>query len=136
MMMIRLTTIARTGRRMNRSVNRMSVVFRLRVQLRVGADGVVDHDRGVVAQLEGARGHQLLPILHAVEHGDEVAACLTETPTTTVSSCCWGIEKSTYTAPTACSTVSVVPGFRYWPTLTARMPSRPENGARTILRAI
>ena len=32
--------------------------------------------------------------------------------------------------------MSVVPGFRYCPRLTVRMPRRPANGARTILRSI
>src|SRR6188768_106239 len=68
MMMIRLTTIARTGRRRNRSVNRMSVVLRFGTQLRVGLDRVVDHDRRIVAQLEGASGDQLLAVAHAVEY--------------------------------------------------------------------
>ncbi len=29
-----------------------------------------------------------------------------------------------------------MPGFRYWPRFTSRIPSRPENGARTVLRLI
>src|SRR3954465_10017747 len=78
MMMIRLTTIARTGRRKNRSVNRMSVVLGLGVQLRVGLDRIVPDDRRIVAQLEGARGDQPLAIAHAVEHCHLVAAGLPE----------------------------------------------------------
>src|SRR5262249_3140196 len=78
--MIRLTTIARTGRRMKMSVSFMalSAVLRLRGQLRVELDGVVDRDRRAVAQLERARGHDLFSVLDAVEDGDEIAARLAD----------------------------------------------------------
>src|SRR5450432_2136353 len=79
MMMIRLTTIASTGRRKNRSVNRMSVVLGLGVQLGFGLDRVVDQNGRVVAQLEGARGHDFLPCRDAVGDGDEIAARLPKT---------------------------------------------------------
>src|SRR5450432_438282 len=74
MMMIRLTTIASTGRRRNRSVNRMSVVLWMGVQLGARLQRVVDQNRRVVAQLEGARADQLVARLHAVEHGYDIAA--------------------------------------------------------------
>src|SRR5689334_7454176 len=56
----RLTTIARTGLRMKRSVNFMtqpfSVVSRLRIDRGLGSELVVDHERSAVAQLERTGG--------------------------------------------------------------------------------
>src|SRR4051812_5366609 len=74
-MMTRLRTIARTGRRMNRSVSFMlrSAVVGVRCELRRGLLRVVDRDRGVVTKLEGASGHDLLALLQAVTDRDEVA---------------------------------------------------------------
>ena len=59
----------------------------------------------------------------------------TGNPTATIASSSCGSEKSTNVPPIASSVVTVVPGVRYWPTLTARMPSRPLNGARMTLRS-
>src|SRR5574342_264163 len=79
MMMTRLTTRARTGRRMKRSV-----IFMVSVVLRFGrfpegrSETVVDHDRLAVAQLEDTRADDGLPLLQAVGDGDEVAALLPE----------------------------------------------------------
>src|SRR4029079_4303420 len=78
MMMSRLTTIASTGRRRKTSVSFMSAVLGVRFQARVRPDGVVDDDRGVVAQLEGARRHDLLPGRDPLGHRHEVTAHLTE----------------------------------------------------------
>src|SRR5271170_2410625 len=77
MMMSRLTTIARTGRRTKRSVNLIrSLVLGVRVEGRGAAHAVV-HDHGrAVAQLERSRGHHRLARLDAVEDRDEVAARL------------------------------------------------------------
>ena len=58
--MTRLTTIARTGRRMKRSVNFIQLSSGLGAGLFAGLDLVVDLDRGAVAELEDARGHDLL----------------------------------------------------------------------------
>src|SRR5262245_46869255 len=52
--MIRLTTIATTGRRMKRSVNFISGIARVGAHLGVGRQGVVDHHCSAVPQLEGA----------------------------------------------------------------------------------
>src|SRR3954469_14664103 len=78
MMMIRLTTMARTGRRKNRSVKRISVVFRLGAQLGIGLDGIVDHDRRIVAQLECASGDQFLAVGHAIENCHVITTRLPE----------------------------------------------------------
>src|SRR5689334_19095967 len=70
MMMTKLTTIARTGRRMNRSVKRIGVpsaMFGVRRELRFGLDFVLDGDGHAVAQLERAGADHLLPRAHAVE---------------------------------------------------------------------
>src|SRR5690242_5640479 len=70
-----LTTIASTGRRRNRSVSFMaSAVRRVRRQLRLGLHAVVHDHRGVVAQLERARGHQLLAGGDALGDRHEVTA--------------------------------------------------------------
>src|SRR5579859_2755928 len=79
MMMTRLTTSARTGRRTKTSVSftgLSSVVLGVRRDLGLGLHRVVDGDGRAVAQLEGAGGHDLLPGLDAVDDGDEVAARL------------------------------------------------------------
>src|SRR6266498_3005901 len=81
MRMMRLTTVARTGRRMKMSVNFMagSAVLRLRRELRSDLHiGVVDGDARAVAQLERAGADELLTRLHAVDNGDEVAAGFAE----------------------------------------------------------
>src|SRR4029079_4486214 len=56
-------------------------------------------------------------------------------PTATIASSSCGSVKSTNVPPIASSVVTVVPGVRYWPTLTARMPSPPRNSARVVLRS-
>src|SRR5258706_3564790 len=77
----RLTTIARTGRLMKRSVSFMcrssrlrSAVFRLRRRAVAGLDLVVDQDRRAVAQLEDARRHHLGTGREARHDRDLVAA--------------------------------------------------------------
>src|SRR5688500_4219736 len=75
--MTRLTTMARTGRLMNRSVNRIacsSVVFRPWRRVVPGLDGVVHEDCGAVPQLEHAGCHHLVAGLDARQHGQLVAA--------------------------------------------------------------
>src|SRR5262249_20081424 len=67
MRMTRLTTIAATGRLMNRSVNFISAVLRLGVGVVGRLSLVVDHDCGPVAQLEDAGGHDFLPRLEPAE---------------------------------------------------------------------
>src|SRR5262249_21901287 len=76
MTMTRLTTIARTGRRTKMSVNFMTAlpVFRVRGELGVGLDVVVDDDAGAVAELEGPGAHDVLAGGDAVGDRDEVAA--------------------------------------------------------------
>src|SRR5262249_30693582 len=72
--MTRLTTIARTGRRM-----KMSVIFILGIR-RFGLGGVRRRDvvvhlhRGTAAQLEHARRDDFLPRVHTREHRHLVAA--------------------------------------------------------------
>src|SRR5438046_2709750 len=80
MMMIKLTTIARTGRRTKMSVNftATSAVFGARGKLWLDLEVVVDDDPGHVAKLEGARGDDFLLGLDAVGDRDEVAARLAE----------------------------------------------------------
>jgi hypothetical protein len=56
-------------------------------------------------------------------------------PCLTTPSCSWGSVKSTNVPSMLSSVVIVAPGARYWPRFTARMPSLPGNGARTILRS-
>ena len=48
-------------------------------------------------------------------------------PTATIASSSCGSVKSTNVPPIASRVVTVVPGVRYWPTLTARMPRTPPN---------
>src|SRR4029453_2844127 len=70
----RLTTIARTGRRTKTSVKRISVVLGLRVRVVCRLDLVVHLDQGAVAELEGARAHDLGALADAGQHRDLVAA--------------------------------------------------------------
>src|SRR5688500_9518513 len=74
--MTRLTTMARTGRLMKRSVNRIgcsSVVFRPGSRVVPGLNGVVHEDRGAVPQLEHAGCHHLVARVDAVQHGHLIA---------------------------------------------------------------
>src|SRR5215470_13472840 len=82
--MIRLTTIARTGRRMNRSVSFMegpfggSLVDRLGGQLGARGQLVVDHHGGSVAELErAARDHRLAGV-QTGDHGHQIPAALSQ----------------------------------------------------------
>src|SRR6267143_4431932 len=66
----KFTTMARTGRRMNRSVNligtpRGSLVDGLRGQLRAGGEILPHHHRRAVAELERAAAHDRLARLEA-----------------------------------------------------------------------
>src|SRR5215831_19021760 len=76
----RLTTIARTGRLMKRSVNFMafrslpSAVHGVRRRVVAGLRLVVDLDGRPVSELEDTRGHDLLAGLQAREDRDLVAA--------------------------------------------------------------
>src|ERR1700682_5306215 len=75
----RLTTMAMTGRRMNRSVKRMSEplelsVRRVRIDLCVGREIVLHHHRPAVAQLEGTGAHHRLAGGQGRLHRDQVAA--------------------------------------------------------------
>src|SRR5437879_4682400 len=78
----RLTTIARTGRRMNRSVNLIgtprarSLVHWLRRQLGAGSEVVPHHHRGAVAKLERAAAHDRLARLETRDDGHQVSAAL------------------------------------------------------------
>src|SRR5262245_4554239 len=79
MRITRLTTIARTGRLMKRSVNFMgpgspSAVHGVRRRVVAGLRLVVDLDGRAVAQLEHPRGHDLLAGLEPREDRDLVAA--------------------------------------------------------------
>src|SRR5512141_1360843 len=68
----RLTTVARTGRLMKRSVNFMaagSVVLRSRGRIAAGRNRVVDRDRGTVAEFELAGGDDLFAGLYTLEDG-------------------------------------------------------------------
>src|SRR6185295_15870686 len=56
----RLTTIASTGRRTNRSVNFISAVLRLRGRIVRGLHRVVDEHGGAAPQLEHAGRHDLV----------------------------------------------------------------------------
>src|SRR6266567_7120226 len=56
----RLTTIARTGRLINRSVNFILTVLGFRSRIVSGLDLVVHLDCGAVAQLEHARRHHFI----------------------------------------------------------------------------
>src|ERR1700751_5200588 len=64
----RFTTIARTGRLINRSVNFMDfpclAVLRFRRRIIPGLDFIVHIHRGSVAELENSRGPPLVPRVH------------------------------------------------------------------------
>src|SRR5215472_9726235 len=80
MMITRLTTMARTGRLMKRSVNFMaapSVVRGVRSELWVQLHVVVHRDAHAVASLERTGGPALLARLHPVENRHEIAARFT-----------------------------------------------------------
>src|SRR2546426_10303229 len=85
MTMRRLMTIARTGRRMKRSVNFMrasfcfSPVHRRRRDLDLGSELVVHHHRRAIAQLEGAAAHDRLPGGEPGDHRHQVPTPLAET---------------------------------------------------------
>src|SRR6478672_11552035 len=81
MMMIRFTTMARTGRRMKRSVSFMilSPVGGMRIELRRRLHVVLDDDAGAVPQLECTVDRHFLAGLHAVDDGDEIAAGFPDT---------------------------------------------------------
>src|SRR5512144_3262137 len=70
----RLTTTARTGRLMNRSVNFMLAVLRLRCWIVGRLNLVLDRDGGAAAQLENTGRHDLLAGLHAVDDCNLVTA--------------------------------------------------------------
>src|SRR3954470_1846299 len=74
----RLTTSARTGRRMKRSVKVFtkmeSTVGRFRRELRLGREFVVDDDVHAVAQFKDAGAYDLLARFCPVRYGDEIAA--------------------------------------------------------------
>src|SRR5437879_1614374 len=84
MTMRRLTTIARIGRRMNRSVNFIgapfarSLVDRLGGQLGAGGEIVLHHHRAAVAQLEGAAGDDGLVGLQPRHHRHQVSSALAQ----------------------------------------------------------
>src|SRR5262249_44852843 len=78
MMMMRLTTIARTGRRTKMSVSfiRPSAILGLRSELGVERDVVVHDDARAVTELEGPCDDDLVALLDAALDGDEVAPVL------------------------------------------------------------
>src|SRR5579859_6727113 len=80
MMITRLTTIARTGRRTKMSVNftAPSAVLGVRRELRLGLNRVVDAHRLTVVELEGSGGDDFLAGGDPLGHGHEVAAGLAE----------------------------------------------------------
>src|SRR3954470_15077427 len=83
MRMRRLTTSARTGRRMKMSVNFMrspgrSLVHRLGRHLGVRRQLVVHHHRGVVAELESPAADDGLSGRESGGDGDQIAAPLSE----------------------------------------------------------
>ena len=69
--------------------------------------------------------------------GNVSTLAVTAWPTATWLSACCGTEKSTNSGSSACSVTTVVPGLRYCPRSTARIPRCPANGARKrLLRQI
>src|SRR5689334_24985885 len=70
----RLTTIARTGRLTNRSVNLITpqrlAIFGLRRTVVRGLHLVVDLDRDAVAELEDPRGHDLVARVDSTQDGN------------------------------------------------------------------
>src|SRR5437899_1086171 len=69
----RLMQMARTGRFTKRSVIFISVVLRLRRRIVAGLHLVVDRNSSAVAQLEHARGHNLVSWLDAGDDGDLIS---------------------------------------------------------------
>src|SRR5258708_6104165 len=90
MMMTALTTMARTGRRMKRSVKEVfmtgkarsgtgrSGIFRFGRKLRVGGELVVDHHGHARAQLENTTGDDRLVRLQAGYDRDKITPGLAE----------------------------------------------------------
>src|SRR5580704_9712598 len=77
MMMMRLTTIARTGRRMKTSVSftaQPSPILGVRRKLGLRLNRVTFRDRRAIVKLEGTGRNDLLPRDEPVEHRDEIAA--------------------------------------------------------------
>src|SRR5947209_20422878 len=74
----RLTTSARTGRRMKRSVKfftaQRSTITRLGRDLGIRCEFVIDHDIHSIAQFEDARAHDLFSALQSFGDRYEVAA--------------------------------------------------------------
>src|SRR6185369_1222758 len=72
---IRLITVASTGRRMKMSVKFIGLLLaRRRVGVVARLDGVVDHHRRAVTQLDLSGGHHRRAWLDAAQHRDLVAA--------------------------------------------------------------
>src|SRR3972149_11290627 len=83
MTMMRLTTMAMTGRRMKRSVSFIEAPVQSLVggpggERGLGRERVVHHHRRVVPELEGACAHHRLAGLEPGDHRDEVPAALAE----------------------------------------------------------
>src|SRR5262249_43939211 len=74
----RLTTIARTGRLTNRSVNRILAFLRLGSRLVLRLNFIVDDNGSAVPKLEGARRHDLFFGFDAGQHGNLIASRRTE----------------------------------------------------------
>src|SRR5689334_5733210 len=70
----RLITMARTGRRMNKSVSFILGIGRLGVQLIPRLHVVIDIDRRIRPQAEDAGGHDFVTGIEAGSHRDPVAA--------------------------------------------------------------
>src|SRR5207253_10456659 len=83
MRMTKLTTIAKTGRLMKRSVNDfMSIsssgIDWLRIQLRFWSEIVVDHHRHAVAQFENSGAHNRFVAFEPFRNGNKIAARLAD----------------------------------------------------------
>src|SRR5215467_7917297 len=70
----RLTTTARTGRLTNKSVMRISALFRIRSPFVGRLNLVVDENRRTVAKLENARRDDFLLRLNTRQHRNLIAA--------------------------------------------------------------
>src|SRR5258708_965325 len=73
----RLTTAAKTGRRMKRSVNFIGgplLIDRLRRGVVGRHDAIVDGERHAVAQLDLARRYDRVAVCDALQDGDLIAA--------------------------------------------------------------
>src|SRR5262249_25124044 len=70
----RLTTIARTGRLTNRSVNRILAVLRLRRLLVIRLNLVVDENGSAVAKFKDSGSHDLFTRLDTGKYRDLIAA--------------------------------------------------------------